>query len=283
MAGTAARRLRGTVVRPRVAWLLACAIVSAAPSVRAETAAGIVERLHAMVAPVRDRTMRVTVRLPTGTDAGEVRSMRGFEKKTAEGWKVLWVFDSPSDLVGTAFLAWLRQDQPGLLWAYFPVQARVRQLPKPAQQTRFQGSDFSYEDLRVLGFDYEAEHRLDGETACGDARCYVLETTLPTGVFPYQRLRSWIRTDTFMPARVEFLGDELVKVMRVLRTRARRGYPDPARPRDGNRRSVASDDGRMRRGGVQPGTRRGVLLHRPPEPAGTLSRRRRLSRRQARR
>jgi Outer membrane lipoprotein-sorting protein len=212
-------------MRAHVAWLLACTILSAAPDARAETAAGIVEHLRAMVAPVRDRTMRVTVRLQTGTDGGEVRSMRGFEKKTAQGWKVLWVFDSPSDLVGTAFLAWLRQDQADLLWAYFPAQARVRQLPKPAQQTRFQGSDFSYEDLRLLGFDYEAEHRLDGETACGDARCYVLETTLPTGAFPYQRLRSWIRTDTFMPARVEFLGDELIKVLTVLRTDRVDGIP----------------------------------------------------------
>jgi hypothetical protein len=214
-------------MRACIALLVAWIFLGAAPPVGAETAAGIVERLRAMVAPVRDRTMRLTVRLRTGTGGEEVRSMRGFEKKTANGWKVLWVFDSPSDLVGTAFLAWLRPEQPDLLWAYFPAQARVRQLPKPAQQTRFQGSDFRYEDLRLLGFDYEAEHRLDGETACGEARCYVLETTLPAGVFPYQRLRSWIRTDTLTPVRVEFLGEQLVKVMRVLRTERVDGIPTP--------------------------------------------------------
>lgn len=212
-------------MRGRMAWLLACAIVLAAPAARAETAAGIVERLRAMVEPVRDRTMRVTVRLQNASGGVDVRTLRGFEKKTAEGWKVLWVFDSPGDLVGTAFLAWLRRSEPDLIWAYFPAQARVRQLPKPAQQTRFQGSDFSYEDLRLLGFDYEAEHRLEGESACGAARCYVLETTLPAGAFPYQRLRSWIRTDTFMPARVEFFGDQLVKVMRVLRAESVAGIP----------------------------------------------------------
>src|SRR5262249_25959408 len=206
-------------------WLLIWMVASTASPVRAETAASIVERLRAMVAPVQDRTMRVTVHLQTGTGEDGVRSMRGFEKKTAEGWKVLWVFESPNDLVGTAFLAWLRRNQPDLLWAYFPAQARLRQLPRPAQQTRFQGSDFSYEDLRMLSFDYDAEHRLDGETACGDARCYVLETTLPAGAFPYQRLRSWVRTDDFMPDRVEFLGDELVKVMRVLRTGRVDGIP----------------------------------------------------------
>ena len=233
-------------MRAGLTWLLVCTLIGAAPCARAETAAGLVERLRAMVAPVRDRTMRVTVHLQSGTGAGEVRSMRGFEKRTAEGWKVAWVFDSPSDLAGTAFLAWLRQDQPDLLWAYFPAQARVRQLPRPAQQTRFQGTDFSYEDLRLLGFEYEAEHRLEGETACGDARCYVLETTLPTGTFPYQRLRSWIRTDTLVPARVEFLGAELVKVMRVLRADRVAGIPTPLalemQTADGSHRTTVECD-----------------------------------------
>ncbi len=212
-------------MRARVAWMLACALLAAAPAVRAETAEGLVDRLRAMVAPVQDRTMRVTVHLHAGASDEQVRSMHGFEKRTADGWKVLWVFDSPSDLVGTAFLAWLRRPEPDLLWAYFPAQARVRQLPRPAQQTRFQGNDFSYEDLRVLGFDYQAEHRLDGEVPCDDARCWVLETTLPAGAFPYQRLRSWIREDSGMPSRVEFLDDELVKVMRVLRTGRVAGIP----------------------------------------------------------
>jgi Outer membrane lipoprotein-sorting protein len=212
-------------MRARVVWLLACAIVNAAPGARAETAAGIVERLRAMVEPVHDRSMRVTVHLQHGSGEEDVRSLRGFEKKTADGWKVLWVFDSPSDLTGTGFLAWIRRSQPDLLWAYFPAQARVRQLPKPGEQTRFQGSDFSYADLRLLAFDYEAEHRLEGEAACGDARCYVLETTLPAGAFPYSRLRSWLRIDTLVPARVEFLGENVQKVMEVLRSGRVDGIP----------------------------------------------------------
>jgi hypothetical protein len=166
---------------------------------RAETADGIVGRLRAMMEPVQDRTTRVTLHLQNASGGEDVRSLRGFEKKTAEGWKVLWVFDSPADLAGTCFLTWTRRSEPDLLWAYFPAQARVRQLPKPGQQTRFQGSDFSYEDMRLLAFDYEAHYRLEGEAACGDARCYILETTLPSGAFPYETLRSWLRTDTLLP------------------------------------------------------------------------------------
>src|SRR4029077_870037 len=182
-------------MRARAASLLLCAIVSLPAPARSETADGIVGRLRSMVEPIHDRTMRVTMHLRNASGGEDVRSLRGFEKKTSEGWKVLWVFDSPADLAGTGFLSWRRRSEPDLLWAYFPAQARVRQRPKPAQQTRFQGSDFSYEDLRLLAFDYDAQYRLEGEAACGDARCYVLETTLPAGAFPYETLRSWLRTD----------------------------------------------------------------------------------------
>jgi len=212
-------------MRVRVAPLLLCVIVGLPAGARAETADGIVGRLRSMVEPVQDRTMRVTMHLRNASGGEDVRSMRGFEKKTAEGWKLLYVYDSPVDLAGTGFLTWTRRSAPDLLWAYFPAQARVRQLPKPAQQTRFQGNDFNYEDLRLLAFDYEAQHRLEGEAACGDARCYVLETTLPAGAFPYETLRSWLRTDTLLPDRVEFRGQELVKVMRVLRTGRVEGIP----------------------------------------------------------
>lgn len=214
-------------MRPRTASLLICLCVipSFPVGARAETADGIVGRLRSMIEPVRDRTTRVTLHLQNASGGEDVRSLRGFEKKTAEGWKVLWVFDSPADLAGTGFLTWTRRSEPDLLWAYFPAQARVRQLPKPGQQTRFQGSDFNYEDMRLLAFDYEAQHRLEGEAACGDARCYVLETTLPAGAFPYATLRSWLRTDTLLPERVEFRGQELVKVMRVLRAGRVSGIP----------------------------------------------------------
>ena len=212
-------------MRARAASLLLCVIVSL-PSVR-----GRRPRTESSAACARWSSPSTTAPCAspctcrTDRRSADVRSLRGFEKKTSEGWKVLWVFDSPADLAGTGFLSWTRRSEPDLLWAYFPAQARVRQLPKPAQQTRFQGSDFSYEDLRLLAFDYEAQHRLEGEAACGDARCYVLETTLPAGAFPYETLRSWLRTDTLLPERVEFRGRELMKVMRVLRAERVEGIP----------------------------------------------------------
>jgi Outer membrane lipoprotein-sorting protein len=235
-------------MRPRTASLLLCLCVipSLPVGARAETADGIVGRLRAMVEPVHDRTMRLTMHLRNASGGEDVRSMRGFEKRTAEGWKLLYVYDSPVDLAGTSFLTWRRRSEPDLLWAYFPAQARVRQLPKPAQQTRFQGSDFSYEDLRLLAFDYEAQHRLEGEAACGDARCYVLETTLPAGAFPYETLRSWLRTDTLLPDRVEFRGQELMKVMRVLRAGRVDGIPtllalEMETPKQGHRTAIDID------------------------------------------
>src|SRR5262249_60487530 len=82
---------------------------------------GIVGRLRSMVEPVHDRTMRVTIHLRNASGGEDVRSMRGFEKKTADGWKLLYVFDSPADLAGTAFLTCTRRSAPDPVWPDFPA------------------------------------------------------------------------------------------------------------------------------------------------------------------
>jgi hypothetical protein len=100
----------------------------------------------------------------------------------------------------------------------------VRQLPVQ-RRMRLQGSDFTYEDLRLLAFDYEAQHRLEGEAVCGDSTCHIVETTFPVDTFAYDRLRSWIRADTLIPQRIEFFEGNLSKVMHVLRAGHVQGVP----------------------------------------------------------
>jgi hypothetical protein len=225
--------------RAAAALLMGLALTSAARA-PAETAAGLVERMRATAAQAHDRTMRVTLQMESATGGQQTRSLRGYEKRAADGWQVLWIFDSPADLAGTTFLARLQRGEPDALWAYFPAQARVRQLPAQ-RRAKFEGSDFTYEDLRLLAFDFEAQHRLEDETACGEATCYVLETTFPGGEFAYDRLRSWIRADTLIPERVEFFDRGLDKVMHVLRAARVQGVPTVLALRmetpDGSRRT----------------------------------------------
>ena len=212
------------MARSSLAGLTIVGLVMAASCASAETASEIMERVKGATEQITDMRMRVTLRLDGPSGEG-VRSLRGFEKRSPQERKILWVFEKPADLAGTSFLAWQRPGLSDLMWVYFPAQRRVRQLPPQLRREQFQGSGFTYEDLMLFHFDYEGEHRLQREEPCSDTRCYVIQTELKEGAFAYRRLRSWIRDTTFLPERIEFFGDDLVKVMKVKRSATVQGIP----------------------------------------------------------
>src|SRR5262245_54439101 len=226
--GTAARLRRRArrceMARSSFAGLVTIGVVLAAACVSAETASQIMDRVKATTDQITDMRMRVTLRLD-GSSGERVRSLRGFEKRSLHDRKILWAFERPADLAGTSFLAWEQPGAPDLMWVYFPGQRRVRQLPPTIRHEQFQGSGFTYEDLMLFHFDYVGEHTLQGEEPCSDTRCYVIQTELKDGTFAYRRLRSWIRETTYLPERIEFFGDDLVKVMKVKRSATVQGIP----------------------------------------------------------
>ena len=221
-----------------VSFAVACAasLVAAFVAARGADAAvpptgdDVLARARAVSAGVRDKSMRVrmTIRDPDGSE--RVRTLRGFEKKTPEGRRILWIFESPAELAGTGFLAW-QEGGPDRLWVYFPGQRRVRQIPPGLRRDHFQGSAFTFEDLTAIFYlDYGGTHVLEGEESCdaakqGAARCRRVATTLPEGEFAYRRVRSWVRADDDVPVRVEFFDDALLKVLRVVRTEEIEGIP----------------------------------------------------------
>src|SRR5215472_10025445 len=139
------------------------AILALARVARAETAPEIVERAKSVLQPVSDKTMRVMLHVQSQSGDERVRSMRAFEKKTAEGRKVLWVFEAPTELSGTSFLSWQSPSDGDLLWVYFPELRRVRRLPPQVRRERFQGSGFTYDDLTLFYFDFQGRYTLMGE------------------------------------------------------------------------------------------------------------------------
>jgi hypothetical protein len=186
---------------------------------RADSGADVIDRARAQAARVVDKSMRVTMRTGGAGKGGLSRTLRGYEKQTPEGRKILWIFESPVELAGTSFLAWQRPDGPQQLWVYFPAQRRVRQVADQLRRERFQGSSFTYEDFTtIFYFDYGGSHRLDGERPCDGGTCWVVESTLEPGRYAYGRLVTWLRQDTYLPTRIEFYDTDLAKVVRVLRT-----------------------------------------------------------------
>lgn len=215
---------------------------SASPALGApDTGNEVLEAARESMAPIRDKSMRVTMRVldPSGNE--RIRTLQGYEKHDRHARKVLWIFQSPLELEGTGFLAWQNAEEPDSLWVYFPGQRRVRRVPPSIRRENFQGSMFTYEDLVAVFFlDYEGEHRLDGKETCGDSECFVVDSTLEDGSFAYARLRAWVDTETFLPMRVDFFDaeDSRLKVMKVTRTERIENLPsivevEMTSPRDG--------------------------------------------------
>ena len=111
------------------------------------TAEDVLEKARGVISAVRDKSMRVTMRVRAPSGDERIRILRGYEKHDPKERKVLWVFDSPKELEGTGFLAWQNEGSPDSLWVYFPGQRRVRRVPPSIRRENFQGSMFTYEDL----------------------------------------------------------------------------------------------------------------------------------------
>jgi len=201
-------------------------VSSGAGGETAPTGEAVLEKARAVLSGVRDKSMRVTMRVRAPSGDERVRILRGYEKHDPEARKVLWIFDSPQELEGTGFLAWQNEGSPDSLWVYFPGQRRVRRVPPSIRRENFQGSMFTYEDLVAVFFlDFEGTHRLEGESEYGESRCWIVETTLPEGEFAYRRLRTSIDRETRLPTRVDFYADGLLKTMLVTRTEIVGGIP----------------------------------------------------------
>jgi hypothetical protein len=222
------RSARGAAVRTAILLLAAMPLDGAASQARAldETAEQILAAARAVHAGAHDKSVHVTMRIVSPSGDERVRVLRGFEKRTGEGKKLLWLFDSPAELAGTAFLAWQQRPLPDEMWVYFPGQRRVRRISPDLRREQFQGSTFTYEDLTtVFDLDYDGTHTLRGEEPCAGQRCWVVETVLPADAYVYQHLRTWIRTDDHLPSRIELDGAGVHKVMTVRRVADVEGIP----------------------------------------------------------
>lgn len=207
------------------------AVVAAVVAASPENGDQVLRAARERLSPIRDKSMKVTLRVVDPSGSERVKRLQGYEKHDENARKVLWIFESPLELQGTGFLAWQNETEADSLWVYFPGQRRVRRVPPSIRRENFQGSMFTYEDLVAVFFlDYDGEHELQGTKPCGDgSQCFVVDSALEEDAFAYDRLLAWIDTKTYLPHRVEFFSDELLKVMKVTEIESIEGIPSIVR------------------------------------------------------
>jgi predicted RND superfamily exporter protein/outer membrane lipoprotein-sorting protein len=119
------------------------------------------------------------------------------------GDKSLVVFDTPSDIKGTALLSHARILEPDDQWLFLPALERVKRISSANKSGPFVGSEFAFEDFTALElnkYDYVwvREEAMDGMMMDVIERLPRYENS------GYSRQLSWVDQEVFQVRRVEF-------------------------------------------------------------------------------
>lgn len=119
----------------------------------------------------------------------------------------LFRFRTPADIAGTAVLVHEHAATQDDLWIYFPSMAKTRRILASNKKDSFMGSDFAYADLMAQDSS-DFSHALLADEACGETRCYVVESTPrdknTAASLGYSKLIASIRQNNFTTFQVRY-------------------------------------------------------------------------------
>jgi outer membrane lipoprotein-sorting protein len=119
--------------------------------------------------------------------------------------KRLIKFLSPADVKGVGFLVLNADSDDEKMYLYLPAFKKVRRIAGSAKSGSFMGSDFSYDEISVTGYDQDFEaKRLDDE----DGRYKLELTKKDKSDAEYDRLIMWVSKEVFVPTRIEMYKEK---------------------------------------------------------------------------
>jgi outer membrane lipoprotein-sorting protein len=216
------------MTNPRTIFLLFSVLILISSSAYAMNGREIYEKVHELRTQMLDQKTEATMILFDRDGGKRTRTLTEYGKNSApEAYKILVVFNSPSDLKGVGFLIHARTFAQRDLWAYFPEYKRIRRIPATSQDDSFFGSDFSYDDfsgppnLNDYSFKVLREETIDGKP------CYVVEVT-PKIPRKYSRYVAWIAKNLWVTVKIEFYREkELYRAGSFSDIRMIDGLPTP--------------------------------------------------------
>lgn len=128
-----------------------------------------------------------------------------------QGDRILFLFEEPRDVRGTALLIHSNEDQPDDQWFFLPATNRVTRLNSSGQSKSFMGSEFSYEDMNppeVSKFTYKYLR----DEPCEDLNCSVSERVPVAKGSNYSRQVVWHDDEAYRVWKIEYYdrrGDHL--------------------------------------------------------------------------
>jgi len=148
-----------------------------------------------------------TLTLIDGNGGVRTRTVKNYRRDENEVEKSIFVFESPADVKGSAFLSydWDEAAKEDDSWLYLPALKKTKRIAGGDKSGSFFGSEFSYADFQPLGpefYDYE----MLNESDIADGQDTWVISRVPKKAFNekvveetgYLKSKLWIRKDNFM-------------------------------------------------------------------------------------
>jgi outer membrane lipoprotein-sorting protein len=169
------------------------------------TAIEIMQRVDDVLYAPKDKQLQMKFVLIDKSGKESVRELSAMEKGAD---RRLMKFIAPADQKGIAFLS-LPND---VMYLYLPAFGKTRRIASHVKNTKFAGTDLTYENLEAKRFSPEWDPKLLGS----DGEFYSIEQTpKPNKITEYSKLRVTVRKDNFYPVKVEYYdkAGNLYKIM----------------------------------------------------------------------
>jgi hypothetical protein len=152
----------------------------------------------------------LTMVLVDRRDRQRTRNLRIYSKDFGDDSKTLSLFESPSDIRGTAYLNfdWNDANQDDDSWLYLPALQRVKRIASSDTSDSFMGSDFTFADINGYEIDWFNYTFVNESEVIDGHEVWVIEAT-PKPEFKdraeeatgYSKMQTWIRKDIFVQVR----------------------------------------------------------------------------------
>ncbi|WP_148217703.1 outer membrane lipoprotein-sorting protein [Acetohalobium arabaticum] len=172
------------------------------------------------------QSSQVKLRMELYNESGSKRT-RELEAYTKDGEydKALICFLAPASVKDTAFLSQEKKSDDEDMYLYMPALGNVRKIAGSQKNGSFVGTDFSYNDLSILGGgkykeDYQATI-LDE-----DDKEYLLRLVPTDEDIEYKFVKMWVQKSNWFPTKLEFYDKdkELYKELISEDIKERSGY-----------------------------------------------------------
>jgi len=159
------------------------------------------------------------------SSSGDVRN-RELKARTQDGEvdKSFIRFLAPASVEGTGFLSQDKGDSEDM-YLYMPALGSIRKISSSQKNGSFVGTDFSYNDLSILGGgnyqdDYEATVQSEDDSQ------YVLKIVPTDDDIDYKYGKMWVQKSNWFPVKLEFYDSdgELHKVLTTKDVKQIDGY-----------------------------------------------------------